>query len=333
MNNKSFMSLTTNGKDQCAQTPKSIYDIIFAALGVRDLFDPCPSDPEFDGLAIPWGPHNYANPPFHQALMWLRKAIAEAQNKAKCSVVLIPARTHNKYFHIEVMQHASKVVILTNNVCFRPYNTAFPLPISLCVYGQPGSWTWPEGLVSVHRVVARSINFGKADTSLIVLPWLQSFFGPFRYSNTRVRSADDLAAMDPESNFLVIMGDNAQCVSRIVHHAVWHPACRTAVVVLARYNSKWFRTMVVPHARHMAFLAPALRFSEYGQSRSITGSLLVCIGAGWDHTNNNNNQINNNNNKGLGFDKVNTTTTSSVVRVTAPRYVYFARHARDQNFD
>lgn len=35
------------------KTPKTVYQILDAEFGFD--FDPCPSDPDFDGLAIDWG--------------------------------------------------------------------------------------------------------------------------------------------------------------------------------------------------------------------------------------------------------------------------------------
>ncbi len=48
------------------RTPPNIIERIEAVLG-PDWFDPCPADPTFDGLSIPW-PNTgvYVNPPFSQ---------------------------------------------------------------------------------------------------------------------------------------------------------------------------------------------------------------------------------------------------------------------------
>jgi hypothetical protein len=83
-------------------TPPEIYAALSNRYGPFD-FDPCPC-PRPDGynsLAIPWGTHNYVNPPFHQhdgvdgqgPTAFVRKAIAE-QKMGKTSVLTLPVQSY-----------------------------------------------------------------------------------------------------------------------------------------------------------------------------------------------------------------------------------------------
>lgn len=68
-------------------------------------FDPCLSDPEFNGLEISWGKSNFVNPPFNDLKRWLTKAYIEALD-GNTSVVLMPSRTDTAYWYDIVIPHA-----------------------------------------------------------------------------------------------------------------------------------------------------------------------------------------------------------------------------------
>lgn len=83
--------LTSN--NQFWRTPKKIYDYYMK----NGYFDPCPVNPQFDGLNIEWYQKNFVNPPYNQIKKWVDKAIEE-DKKGHKSVLLIPARTDTKWF-------------------------------------------------------------------------------------------------------------------------------------------------------------------------------------------------------------------------------------------
>lgn len=69
------------------KTPKVVYQVLDAEF--RFDFDPCPPNPQFDGLAIDWGEVNFVNPPYGRELpKWIRKGFEESQ-KGKVCVFLI----------------------------------------------------------------------------------------------------------------------------------------------------------------------------------------------------------------------------------------------------
>ena len=44
------------------QTPDGVYEKLHKEF--RFLLDPCPPDPDFDGLSIRWKKRNFVNPPY-----------------------------------------------------------------------------------------------------------------------------------------------------------------------------------------------------------------------------------------------------------------------------
>jgi hypothetical protein len=73
------------------RTPPDLYP--------KDCFDPCPVNPQFDGLEIPWHGDVFCNPPYSQARYWIEKAIAERAN-CKSIVMLLPNWTDRKWFQL-----------------------------------------------------------------------------------------------------------------------------------------------------------------------------------------------------------------------------------------
>lgn len=63
-------------------TPKWIQEIFKFGF-----FDPCPNNPEFDGLKESWRTHAYVNPPYSNPMPWVEKAIEES--KKGCYVVML----------------------------------------------------------------------------------------------------------------------------------------------------------------------------------------------------------------------------------------------------
>lgn len=58
----------------------------------QTFFDPCPPNPTFDGLNIPWKKFNYVNPPFNKKVPWINKALEE-QALGNTTVMLLPHDT------------------------------------------------------------------------------------------------------------------------------------------------------------------------------------------------------------------------------------------------
>ena len=82
-------------------------------------FDPCPNDPEIEGLMIPWGESNFVNPPYTTKLQdaFANKALIE-HTKGNTVVMLVPARTSTKRFHKIFLPYASEIRFIQGRLHF-----------------------------------------------------------------------------------------------------------------------------------------------------------------------------------------------------------------------
>lgn len=86
-------------------------------------FDPCPSHPTFDGLAVEWGKSNFINPPYNRKdkPKFIQKAYDEWK-KGKTCVLLIPNATGTRQFHELILPNA-EIRFIKSRVAFKGYNT------------------------------------------------------------------------------------------------------------------------------------------------------------------------------------------------------------------
>jgi len=94
------MSYMPKSKSDVHITPQRVYDMIFERWHMRkhELFDPCPVNPEFDGLETDWNKFNYVNPPYPLLKEFVYKAVDEAANN-NTSIMLLPSKTDQAWFH------------------------------------------------------------------------------------------------------------------------------------------------------------------------------------------------------------------------------------------
>ena len=105
-----FSSICQNWK-----TPSAVYADLNTEFGFD--FDPCPPDPDFDGLNCEWGSCNFVNPPYSQIKKWLQKAIIEHE-LGKVVVMLLPSRTGTNWFHECVLPYATEIRFLRGRLQF-----------------------------------------------------------------------------------------------------------------------------------------------------------------------------------------------------------------------
>lgn len=121
-------------------TPKDLYNKLDEVFGFN--FDPCPFNPESNGLQSEWGTKTFINPPYSRQLgKWIDKAHTESQ-KGKIVVMLIPSRTDTRWFH----KYYNKINILLikgrlkfekkgSNVEKKKWTSAF-FPSALMIFGE-----------------------------------------------------------------------------------------------------------------------------------------------------------------------------------------------------
>ena len=81
-------------------TPDRVWYLIWESWGypVFQFFDPCPVNPTFDGLKIPWKQLNYVNPPYTLLKEFVSKAINESK-EGKETILLLPVKSDQQWFH------------------------------------------------------------------------------------------------------------------------------------------------------------------------------------------------------------------------------------------
>jgi hypothetical protein len=67
----------------------------------KNHFDPCPINPQFDGLNVGWVSPSFVNPPYSEPLKWIKKAIEE-QKKGVDVVLLLRVDTSTEWYKLLV---------------------------------------------------------------------------------------------------------------------------------------------------------------------------------------------------------------------------------------
>ena len=104
-----------DGAHQDYRTPQALFDHLNAEFHFD--FDPCPDNPTFDGLKVPWGRSNFVNPPFAGpvAEAFLDRCCDEGED-GKTVVLLYPIRARRAL--IRVAEKADQVRLLSPDVRF-----------------------------------------------------------------------------------------------------------------------------------------------------------------------------------------------------------------------
>ncbi len=127
------------------KTPRYVYDFLDKEFQFE--FDPCPSNPNFDGLKSKnWASMNFVNPPYGRTELpeWIKKGIEE-QKKKHYSVFLIPSRTDVKWFY-KMFYHATEIRFVVRRINFLDENgkkrldkngkeMSAPFPSMIVVFG------------------------------------------------------------------------------------------------------------------------------------------------------------------------------------------------------
>lgn len=121
-----FSSIRSNWR-----TPKDLYKILNKEFNFD--FDPCPTNPIFDGLSIEWGKSNFVNPPYGREIgKWISKGYNEWQ-KGKTVVFLIPSRTDTIWWH-KIIMKADEIRFVEGRLKFSEYHNSAPFPSAIVVF-------------------------------------------------------------------------------------------------------------------------------------------------------------------------------------------------------
>lgn len=130
MNRVLFKSERQNWK-----TPKAFLQALNAEFDFD--FDPCPTNPKFNGLEIDWGFKNFVNPPYNQIQQWVKKAFEQSRRFGRLVVMLIPSRTDTKWWHDYVMK-ADEIRFVKGRLKFDDHKNSAPFPSAIVIFkGSP----------------------------------------------------------------------------------------------------------------------------------------------------------------------------------------------------
>jgi hypothetical protein len=146
-------------KNQTALTPPEVYNFIkvFWNLKISD-FDPCPVNPTFDGLQVPWIVNAdetvYVNPPFKDAGVWARKCLHELNaGNCKSVVLLCVSRTQPEWFHETIMVYADVVVAARKGIKYVGYKKVLPHGCFITKFSAP-LIRKPNGVTFISQTVS-----------------------------------------------------------------------------------------------------------------------------------------------------------------------------------
>lgn len=113
------------------KTPVKVYQELDAEFHFD--FDPCPPNPQLDGLSVEWGKCNFCNPPYGREIpKWIKKGYEEWQ-KGKTVVFLIPSRTDTRWWHNYIMK-ATEIRFIRGRLKFDEHKNSAPFPSAIIVF-------------------------------------------------------------------------------------------------------------------------------------------------------------------------------------------------------
>ena len=86
-------------------TPDRVWDMIKEEWGYEkeQFFDPCPVNPQWNGLDIDWKELNYVNPPYSRERgdkkTLLTQFVEKALDEKGTTIMLLPSKTDQEWFH------------------------------------------------------------------------------------------------------------------------------------------------------------------------------------------------------------------------------------------
>ncbi len=127
---KKFKGMMTSIRSDW-RTPEWLYKELHKEFDFN--FDPCPNNPEFDGLGISWKERNFVNPPYGREIgKWIKKGYEESL-QGKLVVFLIPSRTDTIWWHDFIMR-AKEIRFIEGRLKFSEYSNSAPFPSCVVIF-------------------------------------------------------------------------------------------------------------------------------------------------------------------------------------------------------
>ena len=98
-------------------------------------YDPCPSNPKFDGLSCSWKASNFINPPHKTQKLWIEKAYEESQLDKVC-VLLLPSRTDTKVFHEMILPNATEIRFIKGRLHYDEHKNSALFPSMIVIFNK-----------------------------------------------------------------------------------------------------------------------------------------------------------------------------------------------------
>lgn len=310
-----YLRAVLNGKrDQFARTPEVLLKIIRELMGVKrktSLFDPCPADPQFDGLAVSWRAMNYVNPPFVDAAIWARKAVAESRSIRGCiTAFLIPLRPETRYTHVDILPHSVMAIIWLQRVCFPPFTRPLPEPIATYLIApkpRDSHSVAPEervhmaarlvsdiskrrddGILQFHKCVMRAWDIGPSSAKHTdaydarLMPRLRAAYGPLDHEDHSCRgrfappptSRRHSHHNSPQRTYECVLGSPRDALARAEETCSMNPNNIVVLLTLPPFGHAYMERYA-PLIREIVMLRPTIGFQG---GSSLVGSVLLVLG-------------------------------------------------------
>ena len=119
------------------KTPRALYQALDAEFHFD--YDPCPTKPNADGLAVDWGNVNFVNPPYGKEITkWVQKGCQE-NLKGKTVVFLLPSRTDTRWWHDYILK-ADEIRFIRGRLRFDDQKNPAPFPSAIVVFRPKAIW-------------------------------------------------------------------------------------------------------------------------------------------------------------------------------------------------
>ncbi len=115
-------------------TPKEFYDKLNEEFSFN--YDPCPSNPDLNGIFSDWGSRCFVNPPYGKKIRsWLEKGLLEINlGHTEIAVFLLPAYTDVRWFHEIVLPLSCEIRFIKGRLKFGDHLESAPFASMIVIF-------------------------------------------------------------------------------------------------------------------------------------------------------------------------------------------------------